>query len=936
MQPTRKKSLEEIFGDPAQPVSAQPQTQENSRSLEEIFDANQEAPSRFGKGLVRSAAQGATFGFGDEIEALRFLWPGGETREEALKRIRGEMREYREAYPGTALAAELGGGLAFGGVGAARVGATKAATTLAGRAAQAVGRKAMTAGGQAAIGGFGAAEGDLGDRLKGAALGGAVGAGLPAAGKALLTKAPFLKQVTGAVTEPVARGYAAGQRTLADALESAGYSRAARAIEPQDLTRAQRVIGEEVPGSLTGPTVRSMAPETGSAREAARLARQEVLGAKQQRLSATQQLESAKATQEAALTAKETAAEAARVRLEALKAAQNKNLSAAQNLAAQREATAAKRVGALRATKAQTVAQSRQLKKQLESELADANTAATAEAKQAALDALEAAKANAERQFAGVVGDAQGKTRVMQESIRAEQRQIGDQMYGEIAAIGQPSTIDGGIAKLIADDPKLASAAAAVEAELEREGRTLTRITLGSGEDARSVVSPDVEFLDRMRRRLLNPKLGENVVGLKLSERTVIRNVIDSLEDRLANSYGDRAQEVRDLVLSTRAKYRGQFELLEAAQLGLDLPRVIAGRPSGLLRQGQKELDVVENVLREKQAQAALLGASDDEAEQKLAAAAKNWLDTYQTAAREALSRMRDESPDALKLLQQKFSTPAGKRRLALATGPEGVAQLGGFAAESVQQAQRQAAEAARGRMAPRIEAVQQRLATEPAVLAQRAERISGVIPRAEQLASEAKARVAQTRAAGQETMRTAIEAERTALSPLRTALASAKGTTRQARSQQRLAAADVGTKQQQAQVAVEALRQAKASGRDLQTAMGSVFSNQERAADVAQIIPTLSPAQVSQAREVMGSMFQRRINQLAAEGRSFEEIQRRLLVAERNPAVRALMGEEFASALRGLRPSLGTQLPGILGTAPRALIGRRVGGAVQSQENQP
>lgn len=904
------------------------------------FDAElarrESAPSRFGKGLARSVAQGATFGFGEEIEALPYLFPGGETREEALKRIRGEMREYREAYPGTALTSELAGGLAFGGVGAARVGAAKAATTLAGRAAQAVGRKAMTAGGQAAIGGFGAAEGDVVDRLKGAALGGAVGAGLPAAGKALLTKAPFLRQVTGAVTEPVSSGYAAGQRALSNALESAGWQRAARALEPQDLARAQRVIGEEVPGSLAGPTVRSMTPETGGAREAARLAREEVLAAKQQRLAATQQLEGAKAAQEAALTAKETAAEAARVRLEALKAAQNKNLSAAQQLAAQREATAAKRVGALKTTKTQAATQSRQVKKQLESELADANTAAATEAKQAALEALEAAKADAERRFAGVVGNAQGKTRVMQEAIRAEQRQIGDKMYGEIAAIGQPVAPDLGIIDAIAGDPKLASAAAAVEAELEREGRTLTRITLGSGEEARSVVSPDVEFLDRMRRRLLNPKLGENVVGLKLSERTVIRNVIDALEDRLANSYGDRAQEVRDLVLSTRAKYRGQFELLEAAQMGLDLPRVVAGRPSGLLRQGQKELDVVEDVLREKQAQAALLGASDDAAEQKLAQAAKNWLDTYQTAAREALSRMRDESPDALKLLQQKFATPAGKRRLALATGPEGVAQLGGFSAESVQQAQRQAAETARARALPGIQQLESRLATEPAALAQRAERVSGVIPRAEQLVAEAKAGVTQARTAGQETMRTAIEAERAALSPLRTALAGAKGATRKARSQQRLAAADVSTKQQQAQVAVEALRQAKSSGRDLQTSMGSVLSSPERAADVAQIISTLPPAQVAQAREVMGSMFQRRINQMAAEGRSFDEIQKRLLVAERNPAVRALMGEEIATALRKLRPSLGTQLPGILGTAPRALIGRRVGGAVQSQENQP
>jgi hypothetical protein len=132
------------------------------------------------RGLTRAAAQGATFGFGEEAEALaRSLAPGKSYGEE-VKRIRGEMQSYREAEPGKAMAAELAGGF-VPGVGLA----TKAVQGVrgAGAVAKALAKSAALQGGLA---GAGTAEGGLAERGAGAALGGTVGGATGyAAGKAM-------------------------------------------------------------------------------------------------------------------------------------------------------------------------------------------------------------------------------------------------------------------------------------------------------------------------------------------------------------------------------------------------------------------------------------------------------------------------------------------------------------------------------------------------------------------------------------------------------------------------------------------------------------------------------------------------------------------------------------------------------------------------------
>lgn len=65
----------------------------------------------FYSGLGRAAFQGLTFGFGDEIEARLATLSGPESYREELKRVRGEIDRFQEAYPKYALGAEVAGSL---------------------------------------------------------------------------------------------------------------------------------------------------------------------------------------------------------------------------------------------------------------------------------------------------------------------------------------------------------------------------------------------------------------------------------------------------------------------------------------------------------------------------------------------------------------------------------------------------------------------------------------------------------------------------------------------------------------------------------------------------------------------------------------------------------------------------------------------------------
>lgn len=130
------------------------------------------------KGPARSFVQGATFGFGEELESLPYAIPGGETAEQARQRIRGEIARYREARPKTAIAAELAGAVAPTILSRGRSLGASAEAGLGARAAAAFGRSPAL---QGALAGAGYTEGGIPERLAGATVGAAVGKTLGAA-----------------------------------------------------------------------------------------------------------------------------------------------------------------------------------------------------------------------------------------------------------------------------------------------------------------------------------------------------------------------------------------------------------------------------------------------------------------------------------------------------------------------------------------------------------------------------------------------------------------------------------------------------------------------------------------------------------------------------------------------------------------------------------
>lgn len=147
------------------------------------------APAQFGTGLLRAGEQGATFGFGDELNAGARAILSDDTYGSALADERGKMQAYKEANPGTALVGELAGAVGGGALGGAVLGTAGKALGLGGKAVEASGlltrgQRALQAakqiGAGAAAGGVagaGAAEGDVTDRLRAVPRGAAFGAG---------------------------------------------------------------------------------------------------------------------------------------------------------------------------------------------------------------------------------------------------------------------------------------------------------------------------------------------------------------------------------------------------------------------------------------------------------------------------------------------------------------------------------------------------------------------------------------------------------------------------------------------------------------------------------------------------------------------------------------------------------------------------------------
>lgn len=150
------------------------------------------------EGVVRSALQGVTFGFADEIEAgIRQFLPevlGGGEYGELVSEIRGGLEEFRSDNPGVAITSEVVGsvvpavigGLLTGGAATGPAIARAASSVTPGFVKEATKKIASTnVGKQAALGaaggaiyGAGVSEGGIAERLPGAAIGAATGAGV--------------------------------------------------------------------------------------------------------------------------------------------------------------------------------------------------------------------------------------------------------------------------------------------------------------------------------------------------------------------------------------------------------------------------------------------------------------------------------------------------------------------------------------------------------------------------------------------------------------------------------------------------------------------------------------------------------------------------------------------------------------------------------------
>ena len=115
------------------------------------------------KQRLRTAAQGLTLGFGDELEAYARAAVSDRSVDEILSEIRGGIKDYQEAYPGEALAYELGG--------------AAATMFVPGGAPSTLGRLALRGAGEGAAYAYGTGEGGVGERLDRVPAGVVFGAG---------------------------------------------------------------------------------------------------------------------------------------------------------------------------------------------------------------------------------------------------------------------------------------------------------------------------------------------------------------------------------------------------------------------------------------------------------------------------------------------------------------------------------------------------------------------------------------------------------------------------------------------------------------------------------------------------------------------------------------------------------------------------------------
>lgn len=245
--------------------------------------------AEFGAG--RSLAQGATFGFADELESLIKSLAGQGTYEQNLAALELAKQKYGQQNPKTALTTEIAGGLPYAllpFLGTARYAqmAREAAPMV--RAGVTAGSSAVTGALTGALSGAGGA--GIGERMAGAqaggALGGIVGGAAPAVTKGVGMAGSKVVDVTSGI--PVVQqagkaiGLATGQtvdaanRAKAKLLEAMYRDK----VSPADLEKMIQAATKPVGiVDIAGENVRSLADVAqkypSEARQAAKLALEE-------------------------------------------------------------------------------------------------------------------------------------------------------------------------------------------------------------------------------------------------------------------------------------------------------------------------------------------------------------------------------------------------------------------------------------------------------------------------------------------------------------------------------------------------------------------------------------------------------------------------------------------------------------------------------------
>lgn len=624
-------------------------------SSEEPTPAPTMSAGQYAKGLARSVAQGAPFvgTFLDEAEAAAMAAARGVPYAEERQRIKGEMREFQQAYPKTAALGEIVASLATGGAlarGAMKLG-TASASKLASRL---LASNAL----QGGIAGAGAADDGVGSRAVGAVtgsvLGGAVGKLLTPTAK--ITQRDLARDIAASTTglggnvriaateslrNRLANQTIAARRAAADwiaeqefpkaanlvarigfpkpagLIAGKGFKSFAAGLEPSDITKVQRAAATALPRELTEDVIARQAEMAGS---------------------------SASALEKALKSAQATATEATT-----------------------RGASRAKTIAKIGVSKAKADAQ----------------------------QILDAAEAEA-RSALGLLQDAAPNTSAIQDAVRTSQKAEGKVAYELVDQMGPPSQVDPEVYREILKTPALRAAyedAAQflrTEAQNATPGMPVQERLAQVGINNRELPELSLQMFDQIRRQVMDAAQATagKQTDMTASARRQAMQQINRLEERFLAGYGDDA--AANALKSARAQYRARFEQLEALQDGLSLGRAKAGLPAKVVGKNRMELEEMEQRARQ------YTGA----AKEMFQAGASKWVDNLIT---EGLT------DDALKFIQKATATEGSRRRLTLALGEDAVSKL-----QQLVTGPTQAAEAAQQAVLGRASALSRR-ATEQA-----------------------------------------------------------------------------------------------------------------------------------------------------------------------------------------------------------------------------